>query len=129
MIGNFYHAGINLKSDGRGGWSASTSFIDAGFVSDDTVFQHISTEGSIRTRYYVKDTAGVSGLQAAVRAIHQDLEYLGIDVAAEICKVVSFDEEMQPEGFTISEEDKENIRLIAAEIGYEVASLAVNSQR
>ena len=77
MIGNGYWAtGIIV----RYGWSARVEFFDDGFCSDDTDSGTISTEGTLKTRYYIRegDGADADGLAVAVDAVKTDTDRLGI---------------------------------------------------
>ncbi len=83
MIGDGYWAtGIKVRanraSDGRVGWGAEVDYLDDGFVSDDADTGHISTEGRLRTRYFVKDGDTVGGLTAAIDVVIRDAARLGI---------------------------------------------------
>jgi hypothetical protein len=83
MIGpNYWAVGITAKygyaGSGRYGWSAEVSYLDNGFCSDSTDERRISTEGTLRTRYYIVDGERESGLPVAVDAVKADAERLGI---------------------------------------------------
>ena len=66
MVGTeYWTTGIKVHYV-RGGWSAECSFFDGGFCQDD------STEGVLRTRYYVPTLA------AAIDLLKRDAERLGI---------------------------------------------------
>lgn len=83
MIGSHKHIGLwmryNYAGGGQYGWSAKTTFIDAGFSSDDASQNRVSTEGELRTRYYVTDSNGVSGALVAAQTLLNDLKRLGIE--------------------------------------------------
>lgn len=67
MIGDkYWSTGISLKWDGRDKWAAIADFFDSGFCDDE------STEGQLRTRYYVN-------LDTAIDTLIEDATRLGID--------------------------------------------------
>lgn len=88
MIGAGYWAtGITVEyylSAGRGGgWSASLDFLDDGFANDQPGRGLVSTEGTLRTRYYVHADDGPApdpdaGLSAALDVLIADAARLGI---------------------------------------------------
>lgn len=85
MIGSGYWAtGITVRYGYSGmnlyGWAARVEFYDDGFCSDDTDSGTISTEGTLRTRYYVREGAGpdADGLAAAIDAVRADADRLGV---------------------------------------------------
>lgn len=63
----------------HGGWSASLEFCDDGFVGSKSEDGEISTQGELRTRYFIQDENGVSGLTAAVNGLIEDADRLDID--------------------------------------------------
>lgn len=67
--GGYWITGITLMPSG-GKWAAAAKFFDNGFCEDD------STEGELRTRYYVPDVAQALDLLIA------DLTRLGIRLRA-----------------------------------------------
>lgn len=70
---------IDDPGSGAGRWSAHVDFCDDGFCSDDAETGQVSTEGTLRTRYFVRDGETVSGLRAALDAILSDANRLGIE--------------------------------------------------
>jgi hypothetical protein len=62
----------------HGGWAAKLDFFDDGFTDDDPDAGQVSTEGTLRTRYAVRDGDKVGGLRAAVDALVADAQRLGI---------------------------------------------------
>ena len=78
MIGTAYWStGITLTHlDGR--WSATLNYLDDGFCDDDTDAGRISTQGTLHTRYLVRDGRHVDALTAVVDALKVDAERLGI---------------------------------------------------
>lgn len=93
MIGNrYWSTGSTVEfaehvgtSNGvpRDGWAAGLDFLDDGFNSDDPARRSISTEGTLRTRYYVSD-ADVSGLSIALDVLIADAKRLGIEFSGGI---------------------------------------------
>jgi hypothetical protein len=79
MIGNGYWCtGIVVRWMEGSGWGASARFSDDGFCSDDADAGHVSTEGTIGTRYFVEGGERTSALSAAIDAVKADAERLGI---------------------------------------------------
>ena len=84
MIGNGHWAtGITVAwayaGGGDYGWAAEVDYLDAGFCDDVPGTSHISTEGTLRTRYAVRDTEdGESSLASVLDVIKADAERLGI---------------------------------------------------
>ncbi|SES03161.1 hypothetical protein [Streptomyces qinglanensis] len=61
------------------GWMASLDFLDDGFLSDSPAEGSISTQGSLRTRYFVCEEKGVDALTGAIDSLIDDAKRLGID--------------------------------------------------
>lgn len=85
MIGDGYWAtGITVRYGYTGqnlyGWSAEVEFFDNGFNDDDTDNGLISTEGTLHTRYGVREGDGpdADALSTAVDTVKRDAERLGI---------------------------------------------------
>jgi hypothetical protein len=85
MIGNSYWAtGITVRYGYSGmdryGWAATVDFYDNGFCDDDTDAKTISTQGTLKTRYFVREGTGADadGLAAAVDAVKQDADRFGV---------------------------------------------------
>ena len=83
MIGKDYWATgitVNYGYSGSGayGWGAEVKYFDAGFCSDDTDAGRVSTEGELRTRYYVRQGETADALTVAIDTIKADAERLGI---------------------------------------------------
>lgn len=84
--GTYWSTGItvhwreNASGDGAptSAWGASLDFLDDGFTNDKPDEAQVSTEGTLRTRYYVRDSEKTSGLSAAVDALLADAARLGI---------------------------------------------------
>lgn len=127
MIGSYKHIGLWMRygyaGNGQYGWSAKTTFIDAGFVSDDASQNMVSTEGELRTRYYVTDSNGVSGARVAAQTLLNGLNDWGIEFSpsAHILFVQNGeDEEMgidSPSYESIPKQDLEELERFAAENG------------
>jgi hypothetical protein len=85
MIGeNYWATGITVRYGYSGmgfyGWGATADFYDSGFCDDNTDTGTVSTQGTIRTRYFVREGTGADadGLTAAIDAIKRDAGRLGI---------------------------------------------------
>lgn len=85
MIGDGYWAtGITVRygysGEDKYGWGAEVDFYDSGFCNDDTDKRAVSTEGTLRTRYYVRegDTPDADALATAIDVLKADTERLGI---------------------------------------------------
>jgi len=85
--GTYWATGITVSwrenSGGRGdvshsGWGASLDFLDDGFTNDEPDQGLVSTQGTLCTRYFVRDGEKSSGLSAAVDAMLADAARLGI---------------------------------------------------
>ncbi|HEY9412389.1 MAG TPA: hypothetical protein VIP77_22615 [Jiangellaceae bacterium] len=78
MIGNGYWSnGITVRySDGR--WSASVAYYDDGFVNDTADDGTVSTEGTLHTRYFLRDGKTADALTVAIDTVKADAERLGI---------------------------------------------------
>lgn len=84
MIGDTYWStGITVRygyaAQGRQGWAARLTYLDAGFCNDDPANGVISTEGALHTRYMVAEAEGADVLTAVIDALKADAERLGID--------------------------------------------------
>jgi hypothetical protein len=83
MIGKrYWSTGISLRySNDRGAaWSGSLDFFDDGFANDDLAADRISTQGQLRTRYFVHVPGQHSEVVAAVTdTLRRDAETLGIE--------------------------------------------------
>ena len=123
--GTYWSPGITVhwreNATGRNGvpvpaWGASLNFFDDGFTNDDADEGEVSTEGSLRTRYHVRDGDTVSGLSAAVDALIADAARLGIEFrgvpgdSPDLC--------FETEDELVSGELRGNIAREAARIGW-----------
>lgn len=78
MIGPRYIAtGITIEHR-DGAWAASANYIDGGFANDDTDARRISTEGTLHTRYLVRDGAKLDALTVIIDVLQADAKHLGI---------------------------------------------------
>lgn len=85
MIGNTYYwaTGILLRAmlptDREPlRWGAELKFYDDGFNSDDLAAGRISTQGTLQTRYMVRDAKDLSALPTVINTLYFDAERLGI---------------------------------------------------
>jgi hypothetical protein len=85
MIGNgYWSTGIIVEyryaGGGDYGWEAEATYLDDGWAGDDIPgTTHLSTEGTLKTRYAIRDTEdGASSLAAVIDVILADAERLGI---------------------------------------------------
>lgn len=98
MIGNGYWAtGITVRYGYSGmdlyGWAAQVDFYDNGFCDDDTDKGTVSTQGTLKTRYFVREGTGTDadGLTAAVDAVKRDAERVGIRFGGATTPVVYYE--------------------------------------
>lgn len=68
-----------INDEPYGGWHAKLGYSDDGFVDNDPDTGRVSTEGTLYTRYPVRDAKIRSGLSVAVDALLADAERLGIE--------------------------------------------------
>ncbi len=88
--GTYWATGItvhwreHVSGDGAptSAWGASLDFLDDGFTNDKPDEAQVSTEGTLRTRYYVRDSEKTSGLSAAVDALLADAARLSVSFRA-----------------------------------------------
>ncbi|MGR6921225.1 hypothetical protein ACU635_43875 [[Actinomadura] parvosata] len=79
MIGpQYWSTGITVSCDSRAGWGAHVDFYDDGHGDDDPERGRISTEGTLRTRYFVGGGDQVDALTLAIDTVKADAEKLGI---------------------------------------------------
>lgn len=84
MIGpRWWATGVTCKwrptaTNGGPGWSGTLQFYDSGFCDDDTDAGQVSTEGELRSRYYVPDGTTTDGLTAMLDVLIADAARLGI---------------------------------------------------
>jgi len=85
--GRYWATGITVthqpfagRTDGEphSGWGASLDYCDDGFADDDPEKGFVSTEGTLHTRYAVRDSTTRSGLSIAVDNLLADAKRLGI---------------------------------------------------
>lgn len=75
------HAG-RIEGEAYSGWAASLDYCDDGFADDDPDKGLASTEGTLRTRYAVRNSKTRSGLSIAVDNLLADAKRLGIEFVA-----------------------------------------------
>lgn len=68
-----------INGEPYGGWHASLNYCDDGFADNDPDVGQVSTEGSLHTRYPVRDAEVRSGLSVAIDTLLADAERLGIE--------------------------------------------------
>lgn len=83
MIGErYWSTGLTVKarleSGGKLSWAVSCRYLDNGFANDNADSAAISTEGTLHTRYYVRDGETADGLTVAIDAVIRDAITLGI---------------------------------------------------
>jgi hypothetical protein len=131
MIGsNFRYSTIRLTygnaGNGEKGWAAHVKFHDAGFSNDDAATGAVSVEGELRTRYYVKDSKGVSGAEAALDAILTDLNALNIQEVPQTDSwtypTALFIEEVDGQMELISRDQRKLIEKIATKHNFEIVA-------
>lgn len=61
------------------GWGGTVDFRDDGFADDDPDTGRVSTEGTLKTRYTVRDGDLTTGLTAVIDTLIADAARLGID--------------------------------------------------
>lgn len=71
-----------IHGEPYGGWHATLDYRDDGFANNDPDNGQVSTEGTLCTRYPVRDAKARSGLSVAVDALLADAKRLGIDFIA-----------------------------------------------
>lgn len=76
----YWATGITVHCDGER-WGGHVDFYDDGFANDDPDTGAISTEGTLRTRYLVRDGEHVTALTAVLDTLAADAERLGIRLA------------------------------------------------
>ncbi|MFC4006584.1 hypothetical protein ACFOY2_05085 [Nonomuraea purpurea] len=78
MIGSkYWSTGITVRYS-NGAWGGTVEYLDDGFANDDAATRRISTEGELRTRYFVKDCEGADALTVVIDVLISDAERLGI---------------------------------------------------
>ena len=83
MIGNgYWSTGITVtwqySGSGDYGWAASLEYLDDGFCNDDADVGRVSTEGTLHTRYAVRQGETADALTVVIDTIKADAERLGI---------------------------------------------------
>jgi len=83
MIGSSYGStGITVvhtyAGGGEDGWAATLDYLDGGFCNDEPGKGIVSTEGTLRTRYCVRDGSCADPLGTAIDVLRADAERMGI---------------------------------------------------
>ena len=83
MIGSgYWSVGIEVvwryAGGGDWGWAAKADFLDGGFCNDSADDGAVSTEGTIRTRYAVREGSTADALTVVIDVLKADAERLGI---------------------------------------------------
>jgi len=75
----YWSVGINLRwmPDDRM-WAGKIDFFDDGFADDDADTRKISTQGSLRTRYFVRNGKQQTALSVIIDTLIADAAKLGI---------------------------------------------------
>lgn len=69
----------SIKGVNHSGWGGTIAFCDEGGVNnDDTDGRQVSTEGTLSTRYMVRDSETTSGLKVVIDTLLTDAAQLGI---------------------------------------------------
>ncbi|MET7795619.1 hypothetical protein [Streptomyces decoyicus] len=68
-----------INDEPYGGWHAELNYCDDGFANNDSDAGQVSTQGSLATRYPVRDSKVRSGLSIAIDTLLADAERLGVD--------------------------------------------------
>jgi len=71
-----------INDEPYGGWHASLDYHDDGFANNDPDTGEVSTEGTMVTRYPVRNAKIRSGLSVAIDTLVADANRLGIDFIA-----------------------------------------------
>lgn len=71
-----------VNGEPYGGWHAKLDYSDDGFADNDPDAGQVSTEGTLCTRYPVRDAKTRSGLAVAVDNLLADAKRLGIEFNA-----------------------------------------------
>lgn len=72
--------GVDGQRVSYSGWAAKLEFYDDGFCDDDPDKREVSTQGTLVTRYAVRDGEQVSGLSLAIDTLLADAERFGIEL-------------------------------------------------
>ncbi len=128
MIGNGYWAtGIVVRYGYSGmdlyGWGAEVKFYDNDFCDDNTDTGTISTEGTLHTRYLVREGDGpdADALSAAIDVVKRDADRLGVrfrtDGAA--AATVYYQGDGEDEDWPLSDSRREMMNVQARRLGWE----------
>lgn len=107
--GGYWAKGIILRYRGYQGshpesWGGSVDFYDDGLLNDDPAAGKVSTEGTLRTRYFVESRDGNVALTAVIDTLIADAGRLGIRFEGTVTDkpalwYESEDEDFAPEGW------------------------------
>lgn len=130
MIGTknsgYWAIGITLRyrdayKDRPESWGGSLDFYDDGFVSDNAETGQVSTEGTLRTRYFVEGRPAEVALAAVIDALILDAGRLGIRFEGNVGNkpVLLYDGDSGNEEFPPPEGWKHMLRMQADRIGWD----------
>jgi hypothetical protein len=71
-----------INGEPYGGWHAKLDYSDDGFADNDPDTAQVSTEGTLHTRYPVRDAKIRSGLSIAIDTLLADARRLGVELIA-----------------------------------------------
>ena len=130
MIGDgYWSTGITVKygyaSMGCNGWAAEATYLDGGFCNDDPANGVISTEGTLHTRYVVREQDGTDVLTAIIDAVKADAERLGVSW---LTPHVYYKGDGEDENYPPPEGWREMIDAQAARLGWESLYSIVSSE-
>ncbi|WP_225840302.1 hypothetical protein [Streptomyces sp. NK08204] len=71
-----------IHDEPYGGWHAKLDYMDDGFADNDPDAGQVSTEGTLQTRYPVRNAKIRSGLSIALNTLIADAKRLGVEFIA-----------------------------------------------
>lgn len=109
----------------HGGWDAWLDFYDDGFNDDDPDAGSIATEGTLRTRYGVRNGEQVTGLRAAIDALIADAQRLGVRLrAATTGPTLYYHRDGEDQNFPPPDGWRELLAAEATRLGWDFPSMA-----
>lgn len=119
----YWTTGITLRYRGYRGnhpecWGGSLEFYDDGFVNDNLASGAVSTEGVLRTRYYVEHENGETAFAAVIDTLIADAASLGIQFEGPHGKPM-LSIEVEDEGMELPEGWRHMLRAQADRIGWD----------